>query len=122
MKKIGFKIILIILVFVFCSFSKSGVFLYELITKPAIEIYDNKIIVIALNSLEKTPLIVYKIEMSIDANNKIIKLKGFKVAKKSIKNRFELKIKRQSKKQLEKFEFIWVDPDKNEYKITTIIN
>ena len=120
--RIGFKIILVVLAIVSCAMGKRGVFINELISKPTIEIYDNKIIVVALNSLQKTTLIVYKIEVTIDKANKIIKLKGFKAARKSIKNRFALKMKGLSKEQLKKYTIIWVDPENSETQITSIIN
>ena len=120
--RIGLKIILVVLAIVSCAMGKRGVFINELIAKPTIELYDNKIIVVALNSVQKTTLIVYKIEVTIDKTNKIIKLKGFKAARKSIKNRFTLKMKGLSKEQLKKFTIIWVDPDNSETPITSIIN
>mgnify|MGYP000884894167 CR=1 FL=1 len=110
--------LLIIAIVSSCIVGKQGVEYAEMSKQPTIQILNNNIIVINTeNSIKNSALSIYKVDYSIDTIKKEIYLYGFQAINKKNQNRFEVKINKLSHKQLQSYEYFWVDPDKKKTKI-----
>lgn len=88
--------------------------------QPSIEISDNKIVIITNNSIQNSALQIYKVDFSIDTIKRIIELRALQAIDKDYKTRFELKVNGLSKKQLDSYEYYWIDPDDTKNRIEQI--
>jgi len=119
MKNIAF-VGLIILTLFSCSIGKQGVFYSEMTKKPTVKVGDKMIIVNTDNSNKNSALLIYKVDYSIDTNQKNIELRAFQAVNKDYKTTFEIQINGLTKLELEKYEYYWIDPDNNKTEIDKI--
>ena len=111
MKFVSFILIAFAFVFFSCAINKKGVFYKEMMKKPTIQVFDNRIVVKTDNSVWNSALKIYKIDKEININKRTIELKGFQAFGKKYRQTFELKLKNMSHQELQKYQFYWVDPD-----------
>lgn len=115
-----FTLGLVILIISACTTSKRVTY-QEMRNHPTVQISDDsKIIVQTANSDLNSSLFITKIKSEIDTINKEINLSGYQSIWKLHNNRFEIKIKKQSKSQLDKYRYFWIDPDNNKIMIDKI--
>ena len=108
--------ILTILV-VSCTVGKQRVSFSEMNKQPSLQLKDEMIIIHTDNSRINSALLICNIEYTIYATRKVIELKGFQALKKHYKNSFELQVKGLSKKQLDKYDYFWIDPNDSKVKL-----
>lgn len=115
-----FAIWSVILIISSCTTSKRVKY-GEMTKQPTVEIIDNsKIIVQTTNSEANSSLFISKIKYEIDTKNKEINLIGYQSMWKLQSNKFEIKIRKQSKSQLESYRYFWIDPDNKKTLIDKI--
>ncbi len=85
--------------------------------QPSLQLKDEMIIVHTDNSMTNSAILLYNIEFTIDTTKKVIELEGFQALKKHHKNSFELHVKGLSKKQLDKHDYFWIDPNDSKVKL-----
>lgn len=83
-------------------------------------ILEGKIILKTNNSKENSALLIYRIDFNIDTINKVIEIKGFQAINKKYKTTFELDLRKIAKEQLDNYQYVWIDPDKNRNRIENI--
>jgi len=120
MTNIKFKILIIFLVVISCTIGTKGVYFNEMSNKPTIMILEGKIILKTNNSKENSALLIYRIDFNIDTINKVIEIKGFQAINKKYKTTFELDLRKIAKEQLDNYQYVWIDPDKNRNRIENI--
>jgi hypothetical protein len=109
--------ILIVTLLFGCSIGVKQVYYREMYKPPLIGIYQDVLQVSTENSIENSALLIYKIEVTINSDNKEIYLKGFQAAKKKYINKFQFKLDKDVIKNISVYKIFWVDPDNNKHEI-----
>jgi hypothetical protein len=119
-QKSTFQLIFGILILSSCL-GKQGVYYSEMSKIPEIITYDNGFYILTGNSNKNSALLIYRIKIQINTSQKKIELRGYQAVNVKFKERFKFKVKNISKKELDGYEFYWIDPDRK-YNSLTIKN
>gem|GEM_PF-5026981 len=95
-----------------------GVYYNEMSKVPEIITYDYGFEVHTGNSNQNSALLIYKITIQIDTDRKKIEMKGYQAANKKYQDSFKIKVKGISKADLDNYEFLWIDPDHKDNRLT----
>jgi hypothetical protein len=111
------QLILGLLIITSCI-GRKGVYYNEMSKIPEIITYDNGFEILTGNSIQNSALLIYKIRSQVDYAQKKIGLLDYQAANKKYRDRFKCKIKNISKKELDNYDFYWINPNQKQIRLT----
>lgn len=103
-----------------CSIGRQDVYFDEMPTKPILKLSNSILTVKTSNSIKNSALSIYKINISVDQNKKVVYLSAHQAAGKAFKEYFTLELTDYKISEPRAYTFYWLDPDKEMTKLDII--